>query len=554
MKRLGDILVESGFLNATELAEALSIQKETGKRLGEVIVESGLMTEFDILRAVSSQYSYPIIDLTSIDVDPKATSLLNQKFCEDNVVLPIGFDDDKLVVAIDDPVNITIEDELQFQTGYMITLMLATHSSIMDAIKVNYGRESAAAAAEELGADLASDQITENSELTEAVNSAPVVKLVNSMIDYAIRAGSSDIHIEPMDDRIRVRIRIDGVMQEIMSNPLSAKDAITTRIKILGGMNIAEKRIPQDGRISTEINGENVDMRVSILPTVTGEKTVIRILAKNDGNLNRKYLGISDRNNALIDKIIKVPQGICLISGPTGSGKTTTLYTLLAEKNTPDTNIITIEDPVEIRIPGLNQVQVNAKAGMTFASGLRSILRQDPDIVLVGEIRDGETAEIAMRAAITGHLVFSTIHTNDAVSSINRLIDMGLEPYMVSSALVGVVSQRLVRRICTNCREAYEPEPYEVESLRLEPGQKLYRGKGCSECNDKGYKGRIAIHEIVIMTKKMKSLLEKRASEDEMRKLAVTEGTQMLQESARALVLEGITTVEELNRVAYTID
>ena len=554
MKRLGDILVESGFLNATELAEALSMQKETGKRLGEVIVESGLMTEFDILRAVSSQYSYPIIDLTSIDVDPKATSLLNQKFCEDNVVLPIGFDDDKLVVAIDDPVNITIEDELQFQTGYMITLMLATHSSIMDAIKVNYGRESAAAAAEELGADLASDQITENSELTEAVNSAPVVKLVNSMIDYAIRAGSSDIHIEPMDDRIRVRIRIDGVMQEIMSNPLSAKDAITTRIKILGGMNIAEKRIPQDGRISTEINGENVDMRVSILPTVTGEKTVIRILAKNDGNLNRKYLGISDRNNALIDKIIKVPQGICLISGPTGSGKTTTLYTLLAEKNTPDTNIITVEDPVEIRIPGLNQVQVNAKAGMTFASGLRSILRQDPDIVLVGEIRDGETAEIAMRAAITGHLVFSTIHTNDAVSSINRLIDMGLEPYMVSSALVGVVSQRLVRRICTNCREAYEPEPYEVESLRLEPGQKLYRGKGCSECNDKGYKGRIAIHEIVIMTKKMKSLLEKRASEDEMRKLAVTEGTQMLQESARTLVLEGITTVEELNRVAYTID
>ena len=554
MKRLGDILVESGFLNATELAEALSMQKETGKRLGEVIVESGLMTEFDILRAVSSQYSYPIIDLTSIDVDPKATSLLNQKFCEDNVVLPIGFDDDKLVVAIDDPVNITIEDELQFQTGYMITLMLATHSSIMDAIKVNYGRESAAAAAEELGADLASDQITENSELTEAVNSAPVVKLVNSMIDYAIRAGSSDIHIEPMDDRIRVRIRIDGVMQEIMSNPLSAKDAITTRIKILGGMNIAEKRIPQDGRISTEINGENVDMRVSILPTVTGEKTVIRVLAKNDGNLNRKYLGISDRNNALIDKIIKVPQGICLISGPTGSGKTTTLYTLLAEKNTPDTNIITVEDPVEIRIPGLNQVQVNAKAGMTFASGLRSILRQDPDIVLVGEIRDGETAEIAMRAAITGHLVFSTIHTNDAVSSINRLIDMGLEPYMVSSALVGVVSQRLVRRICTNCREAYEPEPYEVESLCLEPGQKLYRGKGCSECNDKGYKGRIAIHEIVIMTKKMKSLLEKRASEDEMRKLAVTEGTQMLQESARALVLEGITTVEELNRVAYTID
>ena len=325
MKRLGDILVESGFLNATELAEVLGMQKETGKRLGEVIVESGLMTEFDILRAVSSQYDYPIIDLTSIEVDPKATALLNQKFCEDNVVLPIGFDNDNLVVAIDDPMNITIEDELQFQTGFQITLMLATHSSIINAIKVNYGKESAAKAAEELGADFDKDDDDAMSEINDAVNSAPVVKLVNSMIDYAIRAGSSDIHIEPLEERVRVRIRIDGVMQEVMSNPLSARDAITTRIKILGGMNIAEKRIPQDGRITTEINGELVDMRVSILPTVTGEKTVIRILAKNDANLNRKWLGISDHNNDLINKIIKVPQGICLISGPTGSGKTTTL-------------------------------------------------------------------------------------------------------------------------------------------------------------------------------------------------------------------------------------
>lgn len=554
MKRLGDILVESGFLNATELAEVLSVQKETGKRLGEVIVESGLMSEFDILRAVSSQYNYPIIDLSGIDVDPKATALLTQKFCEDNVVFPIGFDGDSLVVAIDDPMNITIEDELQFQTGYQISLMLATHTSIIDAIKVHYGRENANKAAEELGTSLASDTLDDDSELSEAVNSAPVVKLVNSMIDYAIRSGSSDIHIEPLEDRVRVRIRIDGVMQEVMSNPISAKDAITTRIKILGGMNIAEKRIPQDGRITTVINGEDVDMRVSILPCVTGEKTVIRILAKNDANLNRKYLGISDRNNEMIDKMIKVPQGIVLISGPTGSGKTTTLYTLLSEKNTDEVNIITVEDPVEIRIPGLNQCQVNVKAGMTFASGLRSILRQDPDIILVGEIRDGETAEIAMRAAITGHLVFSTIHTNDAVSSINRLVDMGLEPYMVSSALVGVVSQRLVRRICTNCRESYDPDVNDKQYLRLDDGQKLYRGKGCTDCNEKGYKGRIAIHEIVIITMKMKALLEKRASEDEMRALAVAEGTQMLQDSARDLVLEGITTVSELNRVAYTID
>ncbi|MBO4243136.1 MAG: Flp pilus assembly complex ATPase component TadA, partial [Clostridiales bacterium] len=321
MKRLGDILIESGFLTAAELAEALSVQKESGKRLGEVITDMGLMTEFDILRAVSSQYNYPIIDLTSIEVDPKAMALLSEDFCTKNVVVPIGFDDDKLVVAIDDPLNILIQDELQFQTGYDIVLMLATRTGIMDTIKVNYGRSSASEAAQELDSELSEDEFDGiSAEITEAVNAAPVVKLVNSMIDYAIRAGSSDIHIEPMEDRVRVRIRIDGVMQEIMSNPVSARDAITMRIKILSGMNIAEKRIPQDGRIQTEINGTPVDMRVSVLPTIWGEKTVIRILAKNDGNLNRKYLGISDHNNALINKIIQGPQGICLISGPTGSG------------------------------------------------------------------------------------------------------------------------------------------------------------------------------------------------------------------------------------------
>ena len=555
MKRLGDILIESGFLTAAELAEALSVQKESGKRLGEVITEMGLMSEFDILRAVSSQYSYPIIDLTSIDVDPKALDLLNEKYCTENTVVPIGFDDDKLVVAIDDPLNILVQDDLQFRTGYEIVLMLATRSGILDTIKVNYGKMSSSEAAKELGEDLAGDEIEGLSdEIAEQVNSAPVVKLVNSMIDFAIRAGSSDIHIEPMEDRVRVRIRIDGVMQEIMSNPANAKDAITTRIKILGGMNIAEKRIPQDGRIQTEINGTPVDMRVSILPTIWGEKTVIRILAKNDGNLNRSYLGISDHNNDMINKIIKVPQGICLISGPTGSGKTTTLYTLLAEKNTPEVNIITVEDPVEIRIPGLNQVQVNAKAGMTFASGLRSILRQDPDIILVGEIRDGETAEIAMRAAITGHLVFSTIHTNDAVSSINRLVDMGLEPYLVSSALVGVVAQRLVRRICTNCRKPYDADPDIIEKFNFEPGQKLYKGEGCTDCNGSGYKGRIAIHEVVVITKEMKVLLEKRAPEEDMRQLAVKQGTQMLMDSALSLVVEGITTLAEANRVAYSVD
>ena len=561
MKRLGDILIDSGFLSQAELQEALEAQRadSSKKRLGEIIVEKGLLTELDILRAISSQYDLPIIDLQQVDIDQEATKVVTEQYCEENLIIPVAFDGDddnkKLVVAIYDPLNILVTDDLRFRTGKDIVTLLAPKQQILSAIKMSYGREVAKQAADDLATDLDIDDMKKlGDEITDEVNNAPVVKLVNSIIEFAIRANSSDIHIEPMEDRVRVRIRIDGALQEIMSNPVAARDAIITRIKILSGMNIAEKRIPQDGRVQTTINGKPVDMRVSILPTVHGEKTVIRILAKNDANLNRKYLGISEHNNEMIDRIVKVPQGVCLISGPTGSGKTTTLYTLLSEKNTPETNIVTVEDPVEIQIPGINQVQVNAKAGMTFASGLRSILRQDPDIILVGEIRDGETAEIAMRAAITGHLVFSTIHTNDAVSSINRLIDMGIEPFMVSTALIGVVAQRLVRRICTNCREEYTPGPDEVELLKLKPGQKLYRGAGCSECGEKGYKGRIAIHEVVIMTKAMRALLERRAGEDEMRALAISEGTLMLADSAAALVLEGITTVAEMSKVTYSID
>ncbi len=555
MKRLGDILIDSGFLTAAELAEALSSQQGSKKKLGEVIVDMGLLTELDILRAISSQYDIPIIDLQNVDIDPEATKIVPEQYCVENSVVPIGFEGDRLVIAIYDPLNILISDDLRFRTGSEVIPMLAPRKAIEEAIQRNYGKEVAQKAAAELESELDVEALKNLGEqITDDVNQAPVVKLVNSMIEFAVRANASDIHVEPMADRVRVRIRIDGVLSEIMSNPLGARDSIITRIKILAGLNIAEKRIPQDGRIQTLIGGKQIDMRVSILPTIHGEKTVIRILAKSDANLNRAYLGISAHNNEMIDRIIKVPQGIVLISGPTGSGKTTTLYTLLAEKNDPETNIITVEDPVEIQIAGINQVQVNAKAGMTFASGLRSILRQDPDIILVGEIRDGETAEIAMRAAITGHLVFSTIHTNDAVSSINRLIDMGLEPFMVSSALIGVVSQRLVRRICTNCRREYEPDEIEKDVLHLKPGQKLYDGAGCSECSGSGYKGRIAIHEIIVLSKPMKTLLERRASEEEMRNQAISEGTQMLAQSAAELVLEGITTVKEMNKVTYSLD
>jgi len=555
MKRLGDILIDSGFLTAAELAEALSAQQGSKKKLGEIIVDMGLLTELDILRAISSQYDIPIIDLQNVDIDPEATKIVPEQYCIENSVIPIGYEGDRMVVAIYDPLNILVSDDLRFRTGNEVIPMLAPRKAIEDAIQRNYGKEVAQKAAADLELELDVEALKNLGEqITDDVNQAPVVKLVNSMIDFAVRANASDIHVEPMADRVRVRIRIDGVLSEIMSNPLGARDAITTRIKILAGLNIAEKRIPQDGRIQTLISGKPIDMRVSILPTIHGEKIVIRILAKSDSNLNRAYLGINSHNNEMIDRIVKVPQGIVLISGPTGSGKTTTLYTLLAEKNDPETNIITVEDPVEIQITGINQVQVNVKAGMTFASGLRSILRQDPDIILVGEIRDGETAEIALRAAITGHLVFSTIHTNDAVSSINRLINMGLEPFMVSSALIGVISQRLVRRICTNCRKEYEPDEAEMEELHLKPGQMLYEGAGCSDCSGTGYRGRIAIHEIVVLSKGMKALLERKASEEEMRQLAVKEGTQMLAQSAAELVLEGITTVKEMNKVTYSLD
>jgi len=555
MKRLGDILIDSGLLSAAELAEALSAQQGSKKKLGEVIVGMGLLTELDILRAISSQYDIPIIDLQNVDIDPEATKIVPEQYCIENSIVPIGFEGDRMVVAIYDPLNILVSDDLRFRTGNEVIPMLAPRKAIEEAIQRNYGKEVAQKAAAELELEIDVEAMRNLGEqITDDVNQAPVVKLVNSIIDFAVRANASDIHVEPMADRVRVRIRIDGVLSEIMSNPIGARDAIITRIKILAGLNIAEKRIPQDGRIQTLINGNSVDMRVSILPTIHGEKTVIRILAKSDTNLNRAYLGINAHNNEMIDRIVRVPQGIILISGPTGSGKTTTLYTLLSEKNEPTTNIITVEDPVEIQIAGINQVQVNVKAGMTFASGLRSILRQDPDIILVGEIRDGETAEIAMRAAITGHLVFSTIHTNDAVSSINRLINMGLEPFMVSSALIGVISQRLVRRICTNCRREYEPDEIEKAVLKLKPGQKLYDGAGCGECNGTGYRGRIAIHEIVVLSKGMKTLLERRASEEDMRQLAVKEGTQMLAQSAAELVLEGITTVKEMNKVTYSID
>jgi type IV pilus assembly protein PilB len=558
-ERIGDYLVSQGLINDDQLQQVLAAQKESNgtKKFGDVVVELGFMSEVNFTKALAGKLRVQYVDLDNTEINTEAVQKVPEALARKHTVIAINVQGKRLTVATNDPVNFIVLEDIKVSTGMDTVPVLATTSAINKAIGKCYSMQNVDSVLEgvsAMGGDLG-DMNAEDAEAKDRVENAPIVKLATTIVENSYRADATDIHIEPFDKYTRIRIRVNGDLVELMNISSAVHSALTTRLKLISGMNIAEKRIPQDGRFTQVVDGTTLDVRVSSLPMVSGEKIVIRILSTGQIALRKiTDLGMSDYNYQLFESMLRVPQGVILVTGPTGSGKTTTLYTLLSEKNTPETNIVTVEDPVEIQIPGLNQVQVNAKAGMTFASGLRSILRQDPDIILVGEIRDGETAEIAMRAAITGHLVFSTIHTNDAVSSINRLIDMGIEPFMVSTALIGVVAQRLVRRICTNCREEYTPGPDEVELLHLKPGQKLYRGAGCSECNEKGYKGRIAIHEVVIMTKAMRALLERRASEDEMRQLAISEGTLMLADSAAQLVLEGITTVQEMSKVTYSID
>jgi type IV pilus assembly protein PilB len=426
---------------------------------------------------------------------------------------------------------------------------------VLSSIDRFYSREGAEKAVEDFKKDLDFTQISDSdSEALSDVSNAPVVRLVNSVIQHAIRSRASDIHIEPFDKHLRIRFRVDGELQEIMKSAKAAHAAIVTRIKIMGKMDIAEKRVPQDGRVEMSLDGKDVDLRISILPTVYGEKIVIRLLGRSDLVMSKEQLGFSETNIVLFDSIIKSTNGIILVTGPTGSGKTTTLYAVLRELNKINKNIITVEDPVEYRLEGINQVQVNTKAGLTFANGLRSILRQDPDIIMIGEIRDGETAQIAVRAAITGHLVLSTMHTNDAASTVSRLVDMGVEPYLVSSSVVGVTAQRLLRRICPECKTSYQSDRAEMDVLRVREPITLYKGTGCSNCNHTGYRGRIAIHEIMQVTGQIRDLIDKRASMDHIRNVANKQGTTTLRDNSVELVRKGITTVDELLKVTYSIE
>lgn len=554
---LGQILLESKAITQRQLDDALRKQKQNGGKLGDILVGSGIISEKELMKALEIRLKVPFVDLGEISIDSKAPGLISRELAERYNVIPIAIKGKMLTVATNDPMNFYAIDDLRLATNMEIKVVLSSQSEIKIAIGRFYSQKQAEDAAEDLKREFKLESMSGNiSGIDEKIDNAPVVRLVNSIIQQAAKLGASDIHIEPMENETRVRMRIDGVLQEQMTLASAAHNAVITRLKIMGGMNIAERRLPQDGRVEIEIDGNKVDLRLSILPTVNGEKMVIRILGGMGTVLTKNQLGLSPQNAALFDRIIKSPNGIILISGPTGSGKTTTLYSILGEFNKPGINIITVEDPVEYRLPGINQVQVNMKVGLTFAEGLRSILRQDPDVIMVGEIRDSDTAEIAVRAAITGHIVLSTIHTNDAPSTVDRLIDMGIEPYLVSSSVVGVIAQRLVRKICPRCKAEYEPARSELEKVSddIGHGVHFYKGRGCEYCGGTGYKGRTAIHEIMVVDRNLREMASRHVSADELRAYAVENGMLSLQQSCIDLVKDGITTIDELLRVTYNID
>lgn len=559
-KRLGEILVDDGVLTPEQLDAALAVQKTTKKRLGDVLIDEGIIKENDMINALSHQTDVKIFDLDTEIIDPNVAKLINEELARMHTMIPAKITEDgKLEVVMSDPLNLLAIDDIQFYTGMDVIPTISSRSKIAHAIDVYYGKQYSEKIANEVIEEASANNELENTE-DDAMSDAPTVRLVSSIISQAAVLGASDIHIEPFEDIVRVRYRIDGELQEVLQSPKSVHPALVSRVKILGKMDIAEHRIPQDGRVESRVKGRQVDLRISTLPTIYGEKIVIRLLDQSNIQMTKEQLGFSPEQFEMFEDAIRQPNGIFLVTGPTGSGKTTTLYTTLGSVNTPNKNIITVEDPVEYKLRGINQVHVNAKAGLTFAAGLRSILRQDPDVIMLGEIRDDETAEIAVRAAITGHFVLSTIHTNDAASAISRLQDMGVQPWLLSSALVGVLAQRLVRRICANCKEEYHPTLSDCKFLKLDPDSAeaknmiLYRGKGCTNCNHTGYKGRAAIHEILPITSEIKQMIMKGNTSDEIAEYARRElHVQSLWDDCMRLVTNGTTTVDEMVKVAFSM-
>ncbi|UWV48060.1 ATPase, T2SS/T4P/T4SS family [Acetivibrio thermocellus] len=572
--KIGNILVRAGVITQDQLENALSIQKKSGGLIGQILVKQGYIDRRSLYEFLQKQMGVEYVDIEGIEIDEDIIGLVSPNLAKTHKVIPIEKVDGNLKVAMSDPMNIFSIDDLRLTTGLEIIPCLADEEQISAQLEKYYGKASRKTSAKEIEqkvADLDEEikkvnekiavEITQTEDEDTTIDisdleNAPIVKMVNIIFQKAVATRASDIHIEPQEDCVLIRFRIDGQLVEIMRYDRKILSSIVARIKIISGLNIAEKRIPQDGRIGIKIDDREYDMRVSVLPTMFGEKVVIRIADKEGFNVSKKELGFFEDDLEKFDQIISSPYGIILVTGPTGSGKSTTLYTALRELCKPNVNILTVEDPVESTIKGINQVQVNVKAGLTFATALRAFLRQDPDIIMVGEIRDSETAEIAIRAAITGHLVFSTLHTNDAASSVTRMIDMGIEPFLLSSALVGLIAQRLVRRLCPHCKEAFQPDKNEREILGLKDDEEvtIYRAKGCNECNNTGYKGRIAVYEILTVNREIKELISKNVSSDVIKDAAIKMGMKTLRMNCTRLVKEGITTIDEMLRIAYSID
>ena len=558
-KRIGDMLIEARVITQEQLEQALPRARETGKKIGETLIEMGFTNEEGIARALSEQLGMELVNLANYYIEEDILKLVNENVLRKHCMIPYAYDSNNaniVHVAMADPMDMIALDDFAIVTNLQPEPAVSTPRDIMLALDKYYGDTTVQMAAEEYAKERESKAIKANEEseaMNQDVNDSPVVRVVNSIIEQAARQRASDIHIEALENKLRVRYRIDGALYERGSQSIMLLPAIIARLKIMGGMDISEKRKPQDGRITMIIDRTEYDIRVSILPTVFGEKCVMRLAQKKNLTRDKSELGFSPDELHAFDHILKNTNGILLVTGPTGSGKSTTLYTALSELNREDVNIITVEDPVEANIDGINQVQVNVKAEMTFAAALRSILRQDPDIIMIGEIRDQETAQIAVQASITGHLVVSTLHTNSAASTISRLADMGIENYLLADSMIGVIAQRLVRRLCPACKKEHYLTEEEKEVMDIPRYQevKAYEPCGCEQCDHTGYKGRIGIYEIMTITPKLKTLIARGAGADELKEAAQKEGMHTLRESAINLVKDGITSYNEMLRMTF---
>lgn len=549
-KRLGDLLVELGYITEDQVKDAIKVQKATGKRLGRIFVEQGLITEESLLNLLELQLGIPRIDLELIDIDMKAVSTISEALAKKYNLIPVKFRDGKLIVAMSDPLNIFAEEDVALSSGYKIEVGIAMEKEINEAIAKYYSKNYMEKAEAKLNER---EKLEEKKEdlIKNDQNESPAVKLIDRIIENAIRNKASDIHIEPQKDKIIIRYRIDGKLRKQFEAPKEPLNSMVTRIKLLSGMDISERRAPQDGKILVRIDDREIDLRVSILPSINGENLVIRILDNSSFEFTKENLGFTIKDIELLKKITRNPYGMLLVTGPTGSGKTSTLYSLLKDLKTEENNVITLEDPVEYSMDGIIQVNVNTKAGLTFKSGLKAMLRQDPDVIMIGEIRDEETASMAIRAAITGHNVLSTLHTNDAPSAIIRLMDMGIPSYLIATSIVGIVAQRLIRKLCNNCKEPYMATDYEKKLLGVDINKDLtlYKPVGCPKCSGTGYKGRTGLFEIMEINHNIRELISNRESFDKIREESIKNGMKTLFESGSEIVKGGVSSINELMRI-----